>query len=233
MIARTAQGIRDNVPSLTEQSKRWNHYKELAANCGRIARSNEIRAQMCDIALKFAMRRNVPIPFVGDIFERTEQIVKLSSRQKRHIDWVEDGTLGLWFTKDRDIDIMAYPNSTSDEIANYKSLGAWQLIALGIVIVAGAIGFAYYMYKRSERDRNEYNRLLTYMDRKFCADPSDPNCAQWEEEKRENDFGEKKTLLQEIDAGITSVTGKIGTGLGVGLALALPLAALVLAKRSK
>lgn len=211
-----------------EQQRRWDLYKESIRNNDLIVQANGIRERMCRVASAFANANGIIFPLDATIFEKLELSKKSVNRAKRLIDAVEKEVLGLRFTKD-DIDIMAPPGMTDDEIAEYQNMG-WILIVAGIVVVTGVIAHSLWVQSENDKLRDQMDNVLYAADGKFCKDPASDLCQKWLEKKKAEQFEPRKGTIAAIESGITNVAEKlkkgaktITSGLKIGLMVGIPL----------
>lgn len=214
-----------------KQKKLWRDYKRNVENIDLRCQANAVRVQMCYAALDFGNRNNLPIAFDTQAFDKHFMLVRAVNRAKRLIDAVESEKLGLRFTHG-DIDIMAPPDMTADEIAEFQMMG-FVLIAVGVVVIAGIIATQIIWNNESLKLTDEYNHLLEQSDNKYCADPASPTCAAWLNRKKAEGFKPKKNIIERLESGIKAVASSATSGLGIGIALAIPLAAYIFAKGNR
>lgn len=148
---------------------------------------------------------------------------KAVSRSKRLITAVEANILGLRFTKD-DIDILAPPGMTDDEVAEYQSLG-WFLLVAGIVVIYGVYKYTSWLLDENEDLATKLNNVLYAADSNFCADSKSAVCSLWLKKKQSQGFDKKKSAIEKLESGIKKIGEVAKTGIGVGLAIAIPLLA--------
>lgn len=214
-----------------KQKRLWRDYKRNVENIDLRLQANAVRIQMCYAALDFGNRAGAPIAFDTQAFDKHFMLVKAVNRAKRLIDAVENEKLGLRFAHG-DIDIMAPPDMTADQIAEYHLMG-FVLIAVGVVVIAGIIATQIVWNNESLKQTDQFNRLLKTADNKYCADPASPTCAAWLNRKKAEGFKQKKNIIERIEGGIKGVVSSATSGLGIGIALAIPLAAYVFAKGNR
>lgn len=181
---------------------------------------------MIDAAIGFANSQGIKTYKIDDTLskKRGRNIEKL----KKMISDVEDERLGVRFTKD-DIDIMAPIDWNEDQIAEY-SLGAFWIIATGIVVASAVIAYGRWLYEREQEATKDYNRVLNVVDNKFCNDPNSAICRTWTNLKKLQNFEPKKTTIKILEDGISSAVQSVKdtvqsvkTSAIIGLAIAIPL----------
>lgn len=161
------------------------------------------------IAAQFATAQGVSIEMIPAALEqRYLNVRKNFSRLTKAIRGAEDHTLGVRF-RNGDIDIMA----TDLESAQEQGFGAVVLIIAGVVVVAAAIGVAYWATQNALEISMQARAIVQKADKQFCADPSSALCSEWKAEKQTTVFQKNETLADTIKSGIS----RVGGGLVIGL----------------
>jgi hypothetical protein len=161
------------------------------------------------IAAQFAAEQGVSIETIPAALEQRYLNVRQNfSRLTRAIRGAEDHTLGVRF-RDGDVDIMA----TDLDSAQEQGFGAVVLIIAGVVVVAAAIGVAYWATQNALEISMQARAIVQKADRQFCADPSSALCSEWKNEKKTTVFEKNETLADTIKSGIS----RVGGGLVIGL----------------
>ena len=133
---------------------------------------------------------------------------------------VQDHELALQF-RNNDIDIID---------PNQKEMGAVLLIALGVVLVVGALSTAGYLYNDLQDAERELRIVHGATNKHFCSDPTSETCADWKQYKAESAYDERKTWADQIT---DFVKKPIAIGGKWGIAVAIPLIAFLLLWQKK
>lgn len=153
------------------------------------------------------------LPWINDF----KQLQKDDQRLQKIVADVELGKLGLRESEQKpgDIDVMAPPGTTEDELVDYNI--GWVLIAIGVVVAIGLVAIFAYKTAKANQLKNQYLPLYNYCDNKLSGDP------EWEAKKR-SVFSERKSTWERLENAANRIVG----GASTGLMIAIPVAALVL-----
>lgn len=202
-----------------EQQRRWAYLKAAVRNAELIMEANGIRADMARTAIDFGKKYSVSLPHNPDIFQKQDILRKGINRIKKLIDAAESEKLGVRFTK-QDIDIMALPEMTDDEIAEYHNLG-FVFVLVGVAIIVGAVGYAYMVDGENKNLRTDFNQLLNTYDLHYCADPTSDMCKNYQDTKVDHNFVAKAGTIDQLEKGVKDLGKFIAENAGTGIAIAV------------
>lgn len=205
--------------------RQWEKFLRDTDRVGRKILANSARSMMATRLTQFATKRGIDIPAIDPADEKKlVQVANDWRNIKRAIAHVENYDLGLRF-RDGEIDIMAPPNYTPEQIAAMNLSGWFIPIVVGIVVVGGIVIRMLQLDEENDRLQANYDAMIAASEKRICADPGSADCKAWQVEKTETDYNQKASLIDEIKNSLSSVGQTAKTGIGVGLAIAVPLIA--------
>lgn len=151
------------------------------------------------------------LPWINDF----KQLQQDDQRLQKIVADVELGKIGLRESEQKpgDIDVMAPPGTSEDELIDYNI--GWVLIAIGVVVAIGLVAIFAYKTAKANQLRDKYLPLYNYCDQKLSGNP------EWES-KKQSVFKERKTTWERLENAANRIVG----GASTGLALAIPAVAL-------
>lgn len=162
----------------------------------------------------FAKENDVTVPEFDPSLETRYYDVRQSfETSKKAIRLVEDHQFGIK-TNGSDIDIIEPPQTTFS--------GFIIPVAIGIVVLATAIGTAIWQSKIATDIANEYRKLLFDTNQIFCANPNSQLCKNWIQYKKVKKYDQNTkiadSLGETLKKGVKTVAGGLATGLLVAVA---------------
>lgn len=214
----------ERAPTGDERS-RWSDFVKLADRVMMMTGANGLRLRNYETIARFA--ESVGIKTV-DPTEAKKELNIISAdilRIKKAIALVEANELGIQFSVDGEISIVAPTSYTKEQIASY-GLGAWPLILIGvgIVLIGGIVARALWMESKNAELESKVDGWTKFVDGELCKDPNDPKCAAWKTEKAK-DYTPTKNTIDRLVEGLAEVGTTAKKGLGWGIAIAIPLLA--------
>lgn len=208
--------------------RRWKLFKTATRNLELLTESNGIRLNLMQAAVDFGSQNGITVSHNPEDLKYVDVTRKFVNRSKRLIDAVELEELALRFTHN-DIDIMAPPGTTSDEIAQYQSLDFFIVATITYVVVWSSIYAATtYALDHSEKLATTNNNQIYKNDMNFGTH-KDPQIRQrWKEMKKEKDFQPKKSIIGDLMDGIQGLGDFMKKKAGMGLVIAVPVIAALL-----
>jgi hypothetical protein len=196
--------------------QKWSQAKTLSNALN--LRSNALvsRSEILYDAYLILDLNDIAVPEIMQWINAVSDLQSRDIRIQRTIGDVELERLGLRESGD-DIDIMAPPGTTDDELSQYRDLG-WIPIAIGVVVVIGVLAMLYHEHQEANELRKKYKPLYDLANDKLRGDP------QWEEKKRSVEFARRKSTWERLETAAKSLVG----GAKIGIAIAIPIAILVL-----
>jgi hypothetical protein len=208
------------------EKKKWDEVLRLAEQLKRYTYANVLRDENFKLISVFSARYGVQIPLMtADEIKRLNRNIEAFKRIYKAIQAVERLELGIYFAED-DVVIVAPSWYTSDQIASYQ-LSGWPfvLIAAGVAIVAGVIGYIHRLQSDNEELSSRYDAVLQASEKRICSDPTSAACQAWKKEKEPKAIKENEGIIASLTSGIAEIGQTAKKGLGIGLALAIPLLA--------
>lgn len=203
------------------QEERWQKLQNLVKRTDYLGQSNAILAKMARITVEFAQLNELILPFDAMLFDKTVHMIKATNRSKRLIIAVQQEKLGLNFTNQDDIDIVAPADMSDEQIAEYQNLG-WVVFIGGVIILAASIVYTEYMEDEGWVQRKDYNKLFRASNSKF-QEIGGQVLADWNKTIAEEGFKIKKQEASRLASLAKKVTGGLSSGLMIGLAVGIPL----------
>lgn len=130
---------------------------------------------------------------------------------------VEEHTLGITFS-DNDVNIVK-----TQEQGELKGWFIPILVVAGVALLIGAIADTLRQRKKLEEVEKAFKGATDFADKRFCADPASPLCAEWKQTKNLEQYRSNETIIDRLSKAVSETGAKISSGLGVGLAIAVPL----------
>lgn len=223
MIGQETTGIpmihAERAPTATELSL-WNQAMKLANRTNLLSYIVKLQWMNIKVIHEFAKANEISLgePDLPDLADRMFVALKRIESLKDLMCRVNQLELGISMSiNGKDLDIVE-PKESS-----YLSFG-WVIPLIGAsLVVAGIIGIWKELSDEAEEIREKYNGVIERADNLLCKDSSSKLCKDWEEEKKENDFYKRETIIESVKSALVSVGKKAKTGLGWGVALLIPL----------
>jgi hypothetical protein len=179
------------MPQPTQaQIRTWLSIKDVAKRCDIEIRAMQERFKQVQIYHAFCTSKNLPITFdARALSSEALQVYDRNERLKKAIGAVELEKFGLRF-RGNEVDIMAPPGTTGDEIGPYQLTG-WPIIIVGVVVVYAVIEIIADQRQRAYDTYRKASNIVEHGDAQLCADPTSQTCADWRAVKAENSFEEQ------------------------------------------
>ena len=176
------------------------------------------------LTYRFAESQKIGMPDISNINDEYISARSKFDELKEAIRGVEDHRFGIRLTTDgKDIDIM---KPGGGDLSGALS-GLIIPVIVGGIIVAGAIGDAWYQTKVNIELFNKYRSLLENTNRVFCYDKSSKLCQDWQSLKTKNNYDQNikmaDSLSGSLSGGVKKIAGSVGVALGVGIVAAIIL----------
>lgn len=191
----------------------------------KIARAINLRTQAAALGVRnvaaavgIAQQHGIDLP------ESTAQISTVQQLQQKDVKFqnimgaVEVEDLGVRF-KGGDLDIMAFPGTTDDELIQYQGLGLVGIV-IGVVIVSGAIAFGAHFFMESTKIAKRNKALERRNDELLTGEALE----DWQEFKASPEYTDNQSLYDDMMEAADEAGDIIRTGSQWGIALAIPLA---------
>jgi len=162
------------------------------------------------IAYNYGLKNGIATTSPKNITDRLINAEAEISRMRAFVRRVQDKTAAVQF-RNGDLDIVDPGN---------QGLDGFFLILGGVVLVAGAIALAGYLWAELGDCERDFRVLDGATDKVFCSDPDSDTCKDWQQTKIDSGFAERKTWAQKIADGIGPV---VKTGSSWGIAIAIPV----------
>lgn len=214
--------------SRREMERRWSIFKASVNNCSLIVEANGVRLDLLRSGVEFGKTIGVSVPVKSDWWIYVDESRKAVMRFQRLIKFVDKEELALRFTTN-DIDIMAPPGTTDDEIAQYQKFGFIIAATIGyIVIVSAVYTTTTYLFTKNEKLAEQVNNQI-YLNEVNFGKHKDPEVRQrWQQLKTDKNFQPKKSVIKSLTDGITDLGDFLKEKTGMGLTIAVPIIALLL-----
>lgn len=176
------------------QIKTWESFKAVAKRSDLEIRAAMLRFKQVQTLHRFLTERGMPIWFdVEQLAAEARFVYNRNERIKKCIEQVELGRFGLRFERG-EIDIMAPPGTTSDEIAPYQFRG-FPIIIIGAVVAYAIIEIIADQRQKAYDTYRKASNIVAHGDEQLCADPNSQQCRDWEAVKAENNFEEQNSNI--------------------------------------
>jgi hypothetical protein len=216
--------IPERGPTQAEQ-KKWDDFVTRAEKVKRLTFANVLRAENAKIISAFAARRGLTLPTVSPVDQkRLVAVVAEFARIQRGIQAVERLELCVKF-QNGEIDIMAPPWYTKEQIASYNLSGWFVPIIIGIAALAGLIGRLYDIEQENTELAAKYDAVLKASEKRICDNPNSAECQEWQKEKEPTGYVKNVGVIDQIAGSISDFGKTAKKGIGIGLAIAVPLLA--------
>jgi hypothetical protein len=160
-------------------------------------------------AYLWGMERDIDVTPPADLENRFLAAEKKYNRLLSLVRKVQDNELAVRF-RNGDIDI----------VDPTQNMGAFLLVAIGAVVLLGAVALAGYLWNELGDCEKELRIINGATDKAFCEEESSETCAEWKKYKIEARIDERKNWADKISTGLGT---SIKTGAKWGLAVAIPL----------
>lgn len=206
-----------------QQDKKWKSFKRQGRSVNLLVKATYLSVQNALAQQAFAKEHELELSAFSPLHQKTKSLVKIDRALQNIITDVELELLGLRFTNG-DFDILAPQGITGDALARYQptSLG-WIPLVVGVVVVAGAVGWIAWLRMENETLVDDYNELLEETDNKFCADPNSDICQTWLQRKIEVAYEERESTIDKIAREAAELGKTLKTGAHWGLVIGIPL----------
>lgn len=216
--------IPERGPTLAEQ-KKWDDMLLLAEKVKKKTFSNIVRAENVKIISAFGVRKGLLLPSISAVdAKRLVAVVAEFAQIQRGIQAVDRLELCVKF-QNGDIDIMAPPWYTKEQIASYNLSGWFVPIIIGIAALAGLIGRLYDIEKENNELAAKYDAVLKASEKRICDNPDSAECKEWQKEKEPSGYVKNEGIIGQIAGSISDFGKTAKKGVGIGLAIAIPLLA--------
>ena len=216
--------IPERGPTLAEQ-KKWDEMLALAERVKKKTFENILRAENAKIISAFAARKGLSLPTVSaEDAKRLVAVVAEFARIQRGIQAVDRLELCVKF-QNGDIDIMAPPWYTKEQIASYNLSGWFIPIIIGIAALAGLIGRLYDIEEENTELAAKYDAVLKASEKRICDNPNSAECQDWQKEKEPTGYVKNVGIIDQIAGSISDFGKTAKKGVGIGLMIAIPLLA--------
>lgn len=214
--------------SRREMERRWSLFKTAVKNSELIVEANGVRLDLLKSGIDFGKSIGSPVPHKKDWWEYVDASRVAVDRFNRLIKLVDIDELALQFTA-KDIDIMAPPGTTDDELVQYQQLGFILAATIGYIIVVSAVyATTTYLIEENEKLAEQVNNQI-YLNETAFGNHKDPQVKQqWQTLKKTKNFQPKKSVIQSLTDGIQDLGDFVKEKTGAGLGIAVPIIALVL-----
>lgn len=219
------------------QLKTWQSVKDVAKRCDLEIRAMQERFKQVQIYHAFCTSKNLPVTFDAAALSAAAQLIyNRNERLKKAIGAVEMEKFGLRF-RGGEIDIMAPPGTTSDEIAPYQ-LSGWFIIIAGVVVVYAVIEIIADQRQRAYDTYRKASNIVTHGDAQLCSDPTSQTCADWQQVKEENNFEEQNGSIAGLFDEAESWPDKVinfskNVGIGIGIAAVIVAGVMLWQRKNK
>jgi hypothetical protein len=165
----------------------------------------------------FAAENSISLPNFDAKLEQQYFDVKDSfEKSKKAIRLVQDHELGIRPSGASELDIIEPPQTGDLQ-------GLIIPIAIGIVVLAAAIGTAIWQSSVATKIANEYRKILFDTNQIFCGNPNSDLCNKWNSYKETRKYSQNlkmaDSLGETLKKGVKVVAGGLATGLLVAVAL--------------
>lgn len=222
----------ERAPTSAERAQ-WQKAADLCDRVGRKIFANSARALNAEIIKRYAFKYNLQVPqLAADLTSRFQATANEWKKIRRAMSYVESYDLGVQFAAG-DINIVAPPSYTKEQIQALNLSGWFIPIAVGFVIFAGVVARLYYIEKENDRLTAELETVIKASEKRICTDPNSAECKNWKLETESTDYLKNKGLIDEITESLASVGAAAKTGLGWGVAVLVLLFGLSFIRRSR
>ncbi|MDD3380009.1 MAG: hypothetical protein PHD68_02175 [Rugosibacter sp.] len=197
----------ERAPTREELSK-WNRLLEEYRRASDALDACGLLLKNVYITTDFAINNGIAVNFDPSLETQYYKLREDFGLLTAAIRGVENHELGIRVGDD--IDILR-PPATSYE-------GLVIPVALGIIVLAAAVGTAIYQSRIATEIANQYRTLLFDTDQMFCSNPSSPLCQKWKQTKVEKKYVQNATLAETLKAGVAKVAGGLSLGLAIAVA---------------
>lgn len=220
------------MPDLTAaQTRQWGKVVKSATALNMRNKALGLRAKNLIDIVDIARQGGVDLPRVTEYLQAINTEQELDRKIQLAIGAVMTHDLGIRF-RAGDIDLMAPPGTSDDELAQYQGLGV-VLILTGIVVVAS---IAWTLAKRHDQVkliRSKYIPLIRYSESVICADPTSDMCQKYKQKKQSIEFKSREYAAAQSEDGADTIMNTLQTGVKWGIAIAIPLIVIFLSSAIK
>lgn len=197
---------------------KWEESRKLANALNMRINALGIRAKNLIDARQISERSGILLPGIDDWLLNVQGKQALDARIQRTISGVLTGDLGLRRSEQKpgDIDVMAPPGTTNDQLTQYQF--GWILIVIGVAVVFGLVSGLLHEHKQASELRKVYKPLYDICNQKLAGNP------EWEAKKGEVEFKSRQSTWEKLEKGAS----KLLSGSQIGLVIAIPVVAMIL-----
>jgi hypothetical protein len=186
-----------------------------------------------DIALIFGAQAGVPIPMISaDLVDRQMLSEKATKKWSTLHAAIMAEQLGIQL-RNNDLDIVASPTMTADQVAYFQTLGIAPLVWLvgGAICLLGGLAAIWKTMTENENLVDDFNALLLETDQRYCSVPNSDLCRAWLRRKNDQDYRSQETIVKKAKNEIAAIGSGIGSGISTGIGLLFPVLAFFLLSR--
>jgi hypothetical protein len=213
----------ERSPTANEQ-KKWD---EILNKFSRVQRKMVVcllLEQNLGILQGFAAKNSLSMPSLNtEDAEKFKISLAEMARIQRAIHAVERLELGVRF-ENGDVDIIAPPWYTKEQIESYN-LGWIIPVVIGVALIIGLAARIIKVEMDFDDLAKKQKQLIAAADQAICANPQDPRCDEWKQEKQRSGFTKTESTIDQIKKGLSEFGKVVTKGAGIGLMIAIPLLA--------
>lgn len=207
--------------------QKWEKSKRLAQALNLTTNALVLRAENIDAAQLIATDYGLNIPGVDAWLTDVRAAQDRDRRIQATMHAIETRTLGIRDseTVPDDLDAMAQPHATQEQLVDYINFSFPILITVGVVVAVGLI--AMFKYNRDKAiELDYYKPLKKKADELLCADPNSEQCQKWLGKQAELEFQAKKTTWENLEEKANQLVAGTKTGLQYAIPVVIGLVAL-------
>lgn len=218
------------VPEREATQAEWNKFEKLVSDIDRLDNAvyaSRLRFLNWSIIKDFGSEEAIyyPLSFTESDFARLQKVSVETQKLKSALRAVQDRQLGVRFSNG-DIDFVRPGIGPEQD-------GIFIAIAVGVVVVAGAIALSAYLWGENKEVNEKLKVVTKAAEKGLCQDPNSPKCKKWKIAKRVNGFDRNKSAAEQVDSWLSKAGKAVTGGLHWGILLAIPLAIFMLMPRRK
>lgn len=207
-----------------KETKVWNKFKQSVLLADMETQISLYRRANLGMQVRFGQRYSIAAKGITQKqHDEIDEIRRKVAHLKRLIAFAEEGKIGVEFTAGKEMNFVAPPGTTDEQMLVYTSLQGLPLIIVGIVIVLAVIGYIYYLRKLNSGREKMLKRLVLHNNDRFCKDKDTPECRAWLKERETEGYSKNDSQIAGLEKAMEEVGKSMLGGAKWGIAIAIPL----------
>jgi hypothetical protein len=201
----------------TAEMAKWDKLVKIARAINLRTQAAAVGARNISAAVDIGRQHGITLPGSAEQLADVADLQERDDKLQHIIGAVEMEELGLRFTRG-DIDIMALPGATDEELAQYRGFGLVGII-IGIVIVAGAIALGVHFFMESTKIAKR-NKILERRNDELLSGQA---LTDWQQYRQSVAYTDNQSFYEDLMETADEAGKIIRTSSQWGIALAIPL----------